>query len=208
MQATVDNDWFKAKLEDNNMSMRDLAKRMDMNVSSLSRTFAGLRKMQMDEAKQIAHFLRAPVTEVMRHAGVAVDLDGLPTRIMLAAYIAHDGIMHRLKDPKPIPQSIIEKAQSAIARSGNGQIIAAQVRASEGALSMWDDALVLFQPTDTVENSAIGSLAIVRNRESGNQGIVKLMRARKTGEATIQRASGEVVEMMLDTATPVIAIIP
>jgi hypothetical protein len=33
-------------------------------------------------------------------------------------------------------------------------------------------------------------------------------RARKTGEATIQRATGEASEVLLETAAPVIAVIP
>lgn len=162
----------------------------------------------MDEAKQIAHFLRVPVSEVMKHAGVSVDLDGMPTRVMLAAIISETGFMERLPEGRPLPQSVIEKAQAAIAKAGNGQIIAAQIRASTGPLAIWDDAVVLFKPTDTVEPAAIGTLAIYRRRDTGKQGIAKLLRARKTGEATIQKANGDTSEIMLDTAAPVIAVIP
>ena len=68
--------------------------------------------------------------------------------------------------------------------------------------------VVLFRPTDTVEPAAIGTLAVYRSRDTGKQGLAKLLRARKTGEATIQKANGESAEIMLDTATPVIAVIP
>lgn len=207
-QMEVDNEWFKDKLDEANMSMRDLAKRLDMNISSLSRTFAGHRRMQMEEAKQIAHFLRAPISEVMRHAGVAVDLDGLPTRVMLAATIGDDGYLERLRDPKPLPQAIIDKAQAAISKSGNGRIIAAQVRSTKGGLALFDDAMVLFAPSDAVDPSAIGALSIVRNRDTSAQAMVRLIRARKTGEALVQLASGATKEVTLDTASPVIAIIP
>lgn len=164
--------------------------------------------MQMDEAKQIAHFLRVPVAEVMRHAGVSVDLDGMPTRIMLAAIIGEDGTMDRLKEPRALPQAIIEKAQAAISRAGNGQVIAAQIRAQKGSLAIWDDCVVLFRPTETVDHDAIGTLSICRSRDSGRQYLARVTRARKTSEATVQRATGETVETMLDTATPVIAVIP
>ncbi len=164
--------------------------------------------MQMDEAKQIAHFLRVPVAEVMRHAGVSVDLDGMPTRIMLAATIDHAGNLERLKEPRPLPQCVIEKAQAAISRAGNGQIIAAQIRATTGPLAIWDDAVVLFKPTEIVEHDAIGTLAICRVRDTGKQGLARVTRARKTGEASIQRPGGEASEVMLDTAAPVIAVIP
>lgn len=164
--------------------------------------------MQMDEAKQIAHFLRVPVADVMKHAGVAVDLDGLPTRVMLAATIDEAGYLLAAKDPSPLPQSVIEKAHAAIRDAGNGKVIAAQIRATSGPLAIWDDAVVLFKPTETVDAAAIGTLSIVRSRESGRQGMVKVLRARKTGEAMIQKPSGETKEIVLDTAAAIIAIIP
>lgn len=162
----------------------------------------------MDEAKQIAQFLRVSVAEVMKHAGVSVDLDGMPTRIMLAAIIGDDGFFKRLPEPRPLPQAVIEKAQAAISKAGNGQIIAAQVRATAGPLAIWDDAVVLFKATEIVEPSAIGTLSIYRTRDTGKQGMARLLRARKTGEATIQKANGDTTEVMLDTASPILAILP
>lgn len=208
MPQRIDTSWFKDRMEDNGLSLRQLAKNIDLDPSSLHRTLNGTRKMQLEEAKHIANFLRAPVGEVMRHAGVAVDLDGLPTRIMLTSIIREGGEVERIKDPKPLPQAIIEKAQAAISRVGNGQIIAAQIHASKGPLAIWDDAVVLFRPTESVDPAAVGTLSIIRDRDSMKQGMAKLLRARKTGEATIQSANGDVKEMALDTATPVIAIIP
>lgn len=205
---SIDTDWFYERLENSGLSLRQLAKNIDLDPSSLHRTFKGGRKMQIEEAKHIAAFLRAPVNEVLRHAGMSVDLDGLPTRIMLTSVIVEDGTIERIKEPKPLPQSVIEKAQAAISRAGNGQIIAAQIRASKGPLAIWDDAVVLFAPTEAVEPAAIGTLSILRDRDSLRQCMAKLLRARKTGEATIQTAKGEVKELSLDTATPVIAIIP
>jgi len=208
MTQTVDKAWFLSRLEDQRLSVRGLARDMGIDASAVSRMLSGQRKMQMDEAKQIAHFLRVPVAEVMRHAGVSVDLDGMPTRIMLAATIDQTGHMERMKEPRPLPQAIIEKVQAAISRAGNGQIIAAQIRATTGPLAIWDDAVVLFKPTEVVEHDAIGTLAICRTRDNGKQAMVRLTRARKTGEATIQRATGDTAEVMLETAAPVIAVIP
>ena len=164
--------------------------------------------MQMEEAKQIAHFLRVPVSDVMKHAGVSIDLDGLPTRVMLAAIIGEDGRLERMKDPSPLPQSVIDRAQAAILKAGNERIIAAQIRASAGPLAIWDDAVVLFRPTDAVDPASIGTLTICRSRATGIQKVAKLLRARKTGEATIQWASGDTEEVMLDTASPILVVIP
>lgn len=206
MQQTIDKQWFFDKLEERKLSVRGLARHLDMDASAVSRMLSGQRKMQMEEAHAIARFLNAPLAEVMRHAGVAKDLDGLPTRILLAATINEKGEVHRLKEPKPLPQSIIERAQAALTGKNN-KVIAAQIRASKGPLAMWDDAVVLFDPTDRVDSDAIGSLAICRKMD-GNQVLVRVERARKTGEATIRNAADATLDVTLDTAAPVIAVIP
>lgn len=206
-QSEIDKQWFLNKLEERKQSVRGLARHLEIDASAVSRMLSGQRKMQMEEAQAIARFLNAPISEVMRHAGVAKDLDGLPTRILLAATINEKGEVTRLREAKPLPQSIIERAQAAISGSGNGKVIAAQIRAAKGPLAMWDDAVVLFDPTDRVDNDAIGSLAICRKMD-GHQVLVRVERARKTGEATIRTAADTSVDVTLDTAAPVIAVIP
>lgn len=160
----------------------------------------------MQEAREIALFLGAPISEILGHAGLSIDLDGLPTRILLAATIGEDGKIVRLQEPRPLPQTVIDRAQDAIGRH-NGQIIAAQVRASTGSLSIWDDAIVLFGHTDTVDPAAIGSLSICRLK-NGQQIMAKVESARKTGEARVTSATGKTEEALLETATPVLAVIP
>lgn len=161
----------------------------------------------MEEANAIALFLNAPVTEVLRHAGVSMSEDGSPSRVLLAATVGDKGQIERLTDPKPLPSSVIERAQAAITLHGSGKVIAAQIRASTGPLAVMDDAVVLFSHTDTVESTAIGVLAICRTYQ-GDQLIAKIERARKTGEAKIMTVSGKSRELVLQTATPVLAIIP
>ncbi len=203
----VDKKWFLNRLQEQKKSVRGLARHLEIDASAASRMLSGQRKMQIEEAHSIARFLNAPVSEVMRHAGVAKDIDGLPTRILLAALIDENGKVQRLQDPKPLPQSVIERLHAAIAGEGNGKIIAAQVRASKGPLALWDDAVILFGPTDQVDLDAIGSLSICRKMD-GEQLLVRVERARKTGEATIRNASDTQSEVLLDTAARVIAVIP
>lgn len=160
----------------------------------------------MEEANQIALFLGVPVKEVLQHAGVAIDLDGRPTRILLTSTIDEKGRLKHLPDPRPLPQSVIERAQAAIGRT-NEKVLAAQVRATTGPLAMMDDAVVLFIATDIVEPAAIGALSICRSKD-GEQIMAKVERARKTGEASVRKSSGDQTEMILTTATPVLAVIP
>lgn len=203
---TIDRDWFIQKLDEGRKSVRGLARHMDIDASAVSRMLSGQRRMKMEEASMIALFLGVQVREVLSHAGVAVDLDGQPTRVLLAATIDEKGRLKRLTDPRPLPQSVIDRAQAAIG-SNNGKVLAAQVRATSGPLALMDDAVVLFDHTDTVEPAAIGALAICRLKD-GEQIMAKVERARKTGEATIRRSTGESVEAILSNATPVLAIIP
>lgn len=203
----VDSEWFREKIMDRNTSMRKIAEHLDMDVSQISRTFAGTRRMQMDEAQKIALFLHLPVSEVISHAGLGVDLDGVVSRVALAAIIDEKGSLKRLADSRPLPQSIIDRAEAAIGHEPRRRVVAAQIRASSGPLCIWDDAVVLFEATATVEPAAIGSLSICRGRD-GEQILAKVERARKTGEARVIAVTGQGSEIILETATPVIAVIP
>lgn len=207
MKQQIDKDWFIGKLEENRKSLRGLARHLNLDPSAVSRMLSGQRRMRMDEANAIATFLAAPVSEVLRHAGVSIDLDGQPTRVLLAATINEAGIVERLKEPRPLPQSVINRAQAAITVHGNGKIIAAQIRALSGPLAYLDDAVVLFKHTDSVDAGAIGSLSVCRNH-AGDQILAKIERARITGEARVLTTDGKVREFDLHTATPVLAIIP
>lgn len=208
MPHEIDNEWFASQLKERNMSMRSMARTIGMDPSAVSRTFSGQRKMQMEEARQIANFLRVPLSDVMAHAGVSVDHKGKPNKIMLAAVISQDGFLDRLPVPKTLPHGLVERAHAAISNAGGGRIIAAQIRAADGPLGLWDDAVVLFMPTEIVEPDAIGTLAIYRRRDTDKQGIARLLRARKTGEALIQNADGGTAELILETAAPILAILP
>ncbi|HEY5797645.1 MAG TPA: helix-turn-helix transcriptional regulator [Bosea sp. (in: a-proteobacteria)] len=204
---TMDGEWFRKILRDQDKSTRGLARHLKVDGSAVSRMFSGQRKMKMHEASAIASFLAVPVSEVLKHAGVSIDLDGIPSRVVLAATINERGDIARLSDPSPLPQAVMDRAHAAIAGQGNGKIVAAQVRAASGPLAVLDDAVVLFKYTDSVDPGAIGSLSICRLHD-GRQILARIDRARKTGEARIINAAGDVSEVVLHTATPVLAIIP
>lgn len=206
MPQAIDRDWFLQQLEEKHKSVRGLARHLDIDASAVSRMLSGQRRMKMEEANRIAVFLGAPIKEVLAHAGVAIDLDGQPTRILLAATIDEEGYLHRLNDPRPLPQAVIERAQAAMGKR-NSKVIAAQIRAAKGPLAVMDDAVVLFAATDIVEPAAIGALAICRTKK-GEQFFGRVERARKTGEAFCTSPTGSSDETILVTASPVLAIIP
>ena len=213
LMAEIDGAWFHNQLDDRGQSLRALARHLGKDASAVSRTFSGKRRMTMEEAAEIAAFLGVPVTEVMRHAGIAGRAgtpgygEGLGPKILLSATIGEDGEVCSLAEPQPLPQAVLDKAQLAIGAGRNRAIIAAQVRASSGPLSIWDDAVLLFAPADSIEPGAIGALSIC-GLKGGKQILVKLDRARKTGEARVVSPAGKIEEAVLTTATPVLVLIP
>lgn len=209
-KSTIDKQWFLDSLANRDKSLRGLAKHLELDVSAVSRMLSGERKMKMQEANKIAQFMGMHVSEVLRHSGVAIDGEGLPSRILLAATINENGSVEKIMEPVTLPQSVLNRAQAAITihgRGGDTKIIAAQVRALKGPLAIFDDAVLLFGHTDVVETDAIGVLSICRNRK-GDQILAKIDRARKTGEARLILIDGKVQEFTLHTATPILAIIP
>lgn len=204
--SQIDKDWFMQQLQDQKKSVRGMARFMDLDASAVSRMLSGERRMKTEEAAQIARFLGSPLKEVLSHAGVAVDLDGAPTRVILASVVSASGNIERLMEARPLPQAFIDRAQAAL-RGRNASAIAAQVRADDGPLAIWDDAVLLFGATETVEHDAIGSLSVCRLL-SGEQILARIERARKTGEARVVDIYGQAREVQLQTATPVLAVIP
>jgi transcriptional regulator with XRE-family HTH domain len=200
----INSEWFREQFEAKNTSFRAFAKRAGMDQSAVSRTMTGERRMQRDEAVQIARFIGAPLAEVLRHADV-VDANGEAPTVLLVATITEEGRIERLTEPRPLPQPIVDTAESAIATLP--RVLAAQVRALTGPLAVLDDAVLLFGHTEDVETSAIGVLSICRNF-AGEQILAKIERARKTGEARVVTIDGQVKEFDLQTATPVLAILP
>jgi transcriptional regulator with XRE-family HTH domain len=204
--ATIDKDWFVLKLERAGKSLRGMARFVNVDGSAMSRMLSGQRKMKMDEITRIARFLDVPVEEVLEHAGVPVT-GAVQAAIMLAATIGDGGVVEDLPSPQPLPSHVAVRAEAAITLGQTGHVIAAQVRASKGALSIWDDAVVLFVESAIVEPTAVGVLSIARLRD----GIVMLAhieKARKTGEATVKLPGGELKDVQLMSASPVLAVIP
>lgn len=203
--ATIDKQWFMRRLQERNRSVRGLARHLEVNASAMSRMLNGERRMKIEEANLIASFLGAPVEEVLKHAGVSLT-DETGGRVILAATINEDGEVERLREPRPLPAAVLTKAR-CVAGKDMGQIVAAQVRAASGPLLIWDDAVILFQAVGEVDPASIGALSIVRLRD-GVQLLAHLERARKTGEATLRLPAGGLRDVVLSTASPVLAVIP
>lgn len=107
MQTKINTKWFKEQLAARDISMRNLAKQVEIDPSSMSLTLRGLRKMTNEEAARIAAVLSIPVTEVLRNAGVQVSEDVHSVR--MTGTVDCDGIVHdaakslRINAPVDVP---------------------------------------------------------------------------------------------------------
>lgn len=163
--------------------------------------------MRMEEANKIASFLGTSVADVLNNAGVKITADASSRQISVLATVGEDGKVESVDEPTPLPASVFDRARTALKDTGSGKIHAAQVRASSGILSLFDDAIILFEPTTIVDPAAIGALSLCRDRE-GNETVARVIRARRTGEAVVLTVNGKEIETVLATATPILAVIP
>ena len=87
MSTKINTQWFKDRLRERDLSMRRLAKLMEVDPSAVSLMLRGKRQMSQREAAKISGLLTLPVTEVMRQAGVSVveDTRALPLRATVDA---------------------------------------------------------------------------------------------------------------------------
>lgn len=67
---TVNKKFFDDLMQDKRISLRAIARHMDVSPSQLSRTFTGHRRMQLNEAAAIASLLGASIVDVMVNAGI------------------------------------------------------------------------------------------------------------------------------------------
>lgn len=97
MQTTKANaKWFRDRLAERAISVRKLAKLLDLDPSAASLTLRGMRKMTLKEANHIATLLGVSVTEVIRQAGIAVaeDVQG----VKLLGTVDAKSMVQKLKD--------------------------------------------------------------------------------------------------------------
>jgi hypothetical protein len=201
---TFDIVWFKDQLDKSGKSTRGLARHVGIDASAASRMLNGQRKMKRPEADKIARFLGQPIEEIIKRAGM--DISSEPVSIQLGATIGAQGQVIAIH-PRDLPPQLLARAQASIGFDQRGKVAAAQVRADAGPLALWDDAVVLFEETDAIEPAAMGVLSIAKLRD-GVVMIGHLEKARKTGEATIRLSSGELREVLLISAAPVLAVLP
>jgi transcriptional regulator with XRE-family HTH domain len=104
---TVDKRFFKALMAQQKLSLRAVAARMGMGHSQLSLTFSGKRRMQLDEANQLAMIFGVPLARIAEAAGIEGVRD---TRLPMIGVMRGDGTVALLDRPErtPSPEGLPE----------------------------------------------------------------------------------------------------
>jgi transcriptional regulator with XRE-family HTH domain len=203
-QDKVDGDWFRQQLARVGKSQNALGAHLGIAGSQSSRLFNGTRKMKFEEVPKIARFLGVTVEDVLKHAGLPVN-DKTAKPMMATQFVGPDGkLIHT--EPVELSADLINRAREAVPYDRQSQVNAALIRAPKGALAIWDDALVLYEDFGTAP-PAMGVLSIAKLRD-GVQIMGHVESVKKTGEARIRTADGEVQTVQIEGASKVLAVIP
>lgn len=123
----VNKAFFDDLLVSKGMSLRQLAKRMDVLPSQLSLTFNGKRRMQMAEAVRISQLLGAPLSEVMAAAGI---IEATARRCKVVGILTGDAFI------KEVEKDSIERVM--VPDGMPSEVVAIQARTAESPLGFMD----------------------------------------------------------------------
>lgn len=150
----VDKRFFESLMASKKLSMRSLAAKMGMSHSQLSLTFSDQRRMQLDEAAQLAEILGVPLHRVAEAAGVGTQRAN-GRRITVIGAMTGDGTVDLY------PQGVIERTASPDAALPEN-VVAVQARTADTPLSWMDGWVAFCVKTDEVEPDAIGRFCLAK----------------------------------------------
>lgn len=150
----VNTKWFRDRLAERDMSLRRLAKLLELDPSAVSLMLRGLRTMTADEANRISGLLTIPVTEVLAQAGIPIEEDARSMQVR--ASIDARSVLH------PITAKTARRVTAP--RDVPAAGLAIQVRAPE----LLQDGWVIFTgAADPRVAAMIDRLAVIELRGAG-----------------------------------------
>jgi transcriptional regulator with XRE-family HTH domain len=152
----IDRRYFEGLLRDKGMSLRALAKLMGMGHSQLSLTFGGERRLQLDEAIQLATIFGVPLAQIVQAMGLQPAQAG-ELRVSVIGSVLGDGTV------RPHDHGAVDRTTAPAGVPGDG--LAVQFRTAGTALE-WLDATVMFcAKPDGIYPAAIGRLCLVQIKD-------------------------------------------
>lgn len=149
----VDRRYFESLMQGKDLSLRALASRMGLAHSQLSLTFSGLRKMQIQEAAELATIFGEPLHRIVEAAGVTVPSHH-NHRVAVIGAMQGDGTVALNQ------AGVIERTHAPEQVPADG--VAIQARTAGSAMD-WLDGWVFFcEKPGRVDPAALGRFAFVQ----------------------------------------------
>lgn len=123
-RLSVDKAWFEDLFRTNQISARQLAKKMEVDPSALSLILSGQRRLKNDEAAAMALHLNVSLADVLSHAGVNMAGVARPT----ISVPTPSGRVVKLEIPPGLTPKDWELAAAYV-----GQLVAAKVSSDKGS---------------------------------------------------------------------------
>lgn len=132
---TVNKRFFMDTMKDRRVSLREVAKLIDVWPAALSRSLDGKRKMQIPEAVRLAQVLSVPLAEVLKNAGIQ-EAQVVGRRCNIIGHLTAAGVVER------VPAGVIER--TAIPDCVPDNVVAVQAHTAETNASYCDGWITFF----------------------------------------------------------------
>jgi transcriptional regulator with XRE-family HTH domain len=183
--AGVDKRWFQNLFSDKRIAQAQLAKVMGIHAPALTRILNGERRLQMEEAIDMARILDISLDEILTHAGLSPSTDG-PTATIRGTVLPDNSIEPTVeKDRTPAPQEGLS--------------------ALENKRLKW---MLFYKPSSTINPDAIGRMAMITTAKEENPRLAFVERGSRAGVYDLRDPTTDVLtrDVALTSASPVLFI--
>lgn len=175
---TVNKQFFDDLMQDKRISLRAIARHMNVSPSQLSRTLTGHRRMQLNEAAAIASLLGASIVDVMVNAGI----EGARSDQRYIPIVGHLSGDFTVTGPDP---TVVEKVVLPSCLPYDTEAV--QARTTNTPLAYMDGWLMYVGPP-MKPTEAIGCYCLVKLTDNQIAGV--LSRGYQPGTFSITSAAG------------------
>lgn len=153
----VNKRYFNDLMKDRKLSLREVARRMEVWPAALSRSLDDKRKMQLSEAVALARILSVPLAEVTLNAGIE-EAKTVGRRCSIIGHVGEGAVV------EPVPAGVIERI--SIPDGLSEDVVAIQNHMSETPAA-FADGWVTFLGPQVDATDALGCYALVSIEEDG-----------------------------------------
>jgi transcriptional regulator with XRE-family HTH domain len=142
--------WFTDKIEQKGLTQKDIAARLDIQAPHVSRLLSGQRRLQINEAVELAKMLDVPLDDILINAGIR-----LPQSVETASRIVqiHGFVDADLK---------VNEATKPLGKAPGLTGVKAYRVLRFQTNNAWDGVLLYYKSTESPRSELIGARAIVK----------------------------------------------